>query len=326
MEPKEINDWFFCLVPLVVLSVGFVGNVLVVIVLFRRKSISPSMLTFLSMSISDLAYMVGLLFRNILDFFILVNDKKRTYDMMVAYFGSGVYVVSGMIHYISRTHIVLIAVERCFAVFFPLKVAIWFSARRVKVLLFSVYIFWVVATIPWLDLYVIFKAVNPRTNQTQFYITYGKIYSGLQRTSADAVELYETILDVFRGPLFLVTINVCTIAIVVRLRVLSKRRADMTSGSEAKDNKDNKTTLVLMAIVTCANVFLLLEWGISLARLYVSPSYFSTSYDFNLFRVILGNCANLLLLLNSAINFFVYFAQSKQFRSEMKDLFTFGRK
>ncbi|XP_076456681.1 uncharacterized protein LOC143290980 [Babylonia areolata] len=216
---------------------------------------------------------------------------------------------------ISNVITALIAVERCHCVLSPLKAGQIFKTKTmgVVIVMVAVYILTVLNTALGIK-YQTVHVTDPLTNTSTFISHLSPTYLR-HRTLIDIV--YNFMLLAILPFLCLLTVTVCTTAIIVRLKVSATWRRETASNVTSVEKQDVSVTRMLVTVccvfVTCMTPTVtrqLLAFG-------RTPGFLTTGHLCNLFKVSAASL-HLLELINTSCNFLIYIKQSSGYRSALQ--------
>ncbi|CAH0394927.1 unnamed protein product [Bemisia tabaci] len=339
---------------LVVCLFGSIANLLNIIVLTRPDMRSPTNSILTGLAIADLLVMIEYIPFS-WHMYIRKQSRREHYNYYWSLFVLFHSNFAQVCHTVSIWLTLLLAIWRYIAVGYPQRNRQWCSMRTTTTLILLGYIICPILCIP------LYLAFNLESQEELFFTDNNSSYSAsininntrlinsLKNSSAYTVENV-TIYVVNLSELgrannhFLSDLNFWMYSIVIKiipciaLTILSlrlicalidtkKRREKLSSGqaTSKKNNKSSKlvekekqtdrTTRMLLAVLL---LFLLTEFPqgiLGLLSMVLGPPFFEDCYNQ------LGEVMDILALINSAINFILYCAMSRQFRSNFDKLF-----
>lgn len=207
----------------------------------------------------------------------------------------------------------IIALERCICVVFPLKSGTMLNTRTMGVLLFST-----VLAISLLCLIYAFKhsvgyVIDPVTGKTVFTLMLTDLYLR-NRKPFDVIE------NVVLPSVGFVTFIVVAISTIVT--AITLRRAIVWRQKKSSNSVGDKRQVVLVKmLVTVSCIYILCTAPmVSLAILRFRMSQFSTNGKLRHWFYVTHRAGNIILMINSSVNFFVYVKQSSRFRQELRKM------
>ncbi|ODN00950.1 putative G-protein coupled receptor AH9.1 [Orchesella cincta] len=316
---QEIGDFIFG--PTVV-AIGLLGNVLNLIVLTRpsMKGVTYSYLTGLAFSdLGVLLFAVGMMIRQ-----INLHSEK---SWAMAFFYSHLEIPMANMFMASSIFIVVcLTIDRFISVCLPARFRSAQTSARPGKVIFLCYCVAFIISAPLAFLKHVCAMVDPVTNET--------IYSSPENTKITlkyAWKMYiitEEIIIRFGPAIILASLN---FLIILRFRQITKKRREiLNAGGDATGNdqlllrgeriskriyKEEKRLVVLLTAIVV--LFFITTTPVAfLAILYSDKMH--KNFAFQIFRAM----ANDLELCNFALNFYIYFLCSKEFRKKFLSFFT----
>ncbi|CAL1539694.1 unnamed protein product [Lymnaea stagnalis] len=291
-----------------VCGLGLIGNVLSLGVLLRTRLRKSSYILLFALTFSDTLALI----------------YPLDFTRLLLYYGSGVasigwafseegayalYVINKILEfltnlggYCSTTLPVVIMVERCVAVFFPLKFNRLVTAKRAWIVVFCVYLFW----LPWCLNAVFF---------TKFYylrlsgINVGvPILSSYYLTNLNIIEICNKYFFASLAswvPVCLVVIGAVILGLKIKLSQRQRQKL-VSPKTDVMKQSMHRTTRTLVSV---SIVFAIL-YGYGFVTLLAVPIEASN----DLLGIILRQSRFSATYLNSGINFVIYVAMNSKFR------------
>lgn len=206
----------------------------------------------------------------------------------------------------------VIAVERCVCVIFPLRASSLMKARTMAVIIcVSLVTFHLCFLISPLSVSII--AV--RTEQgVRWVLTYTQMYFD----NKDAIDEFGiTFLGVVVPVFTFIVVSISTIVTVIRLRSAMAWREKSSSASDSHGHQTALTSMLVL--VSCVHIITMVPFVMhALTRVFIQD--FSTSIRYyNLFMAT-SAIVHVFPRINSAVNFFVYCSRSSRFRTTLHDI------
>lgn len=222
--------------------------------------------------------------------------------------------------------VAVIAVDRLFMVYFPLKSKVKATpqlALIISILTFIIplvytshFLYGMAGTKQWIK--------NPRshleseTSVMDEYVSdeYERFFRGV-----DTMIIHPGFALLFCGIIF-----IANIAIIIKLsRASASRESNLGAKKDGNDSSATKTTimLVVMAIVTSC-----LRLPAAIIHIFLNVTVLSgkpLTYEFIIIGTIVSATGYSLAYLNSCINFFIYMAMSTKFRMEFRRIILFRK-
>ena len=283
--------------------VGLFGNSATVIVLRKDKERREALLLLQVLALADGLYLLAALFRYPLKYLV----PEYEYNIMQPI----VFPSLKVFQTICIWMMVLVTIDRYIYVCKPLRAQVLFNSRTRRWFAVAVFIIGVLYNLPWFLDSCIMQFYDPCVNHT--------IARMITRPMFNSGWYY----DVYRHGCFLVLIYFVPLSILTVLNCLliraikhsTRRHRDMANGAEYNENN---ATVVLIIIVL---VFIACETPELLLRIF---NMVQRKADIQLFGPGLmrfTTVSELLMVINSSINFFIYFAYGRRFRRVMKETF-----
>ncbi|XP_014285898.1 G-protein coupled receptor dmsr-1 [Halyomorpha halys] len=316
---------------LVVCLFGSVANVLNIVVLTRREMSSPTNAILTGLAVADLLVMLEYIpycWREVL----AVRPKRDKFS-----YGHALLVLlhahfSQVFHTISIWLTITLAVWRYIAVVYPQRNREWCGMQQTIIAITSGYLICPILCIP---LYLAFDIQPKRTILDEFGNKPTANTTKFTNTTLYYVDLSElgrandNLLATINFWVYSIVIKIipCIALTILSLRLISalidtkRRREALTSGSRKtpriaeKERQTDRTTRMLLAVLL---LFLITEFPqgvLVLLSIYRGQDFFTDCYQK------LGEIMDILALINSAINFMIYCAMSRQFRTTFSLLF-----
>ena len=301
----------------IVCIVGFTGNLLSAIILFKTKDKNAFTIYLKALTLSDMLILVSGILRFICQ--MVRNNMKKdstqldSYCQLIVGFGLGNFVAN-----LSSFLVTVMSVERFVAVVFPLRLKSFVLEkypRRVVAILLLIQFILRTPTVIWT---AVASREDCSTNGTLYYLEY-------REWSRDIVfrrVLFYT-LNVIDRFIPVTTVICMNAGIMITLKRRTKLRIaaaavlpkEATSGTMEK----NKITITLIVL----SLFYLIT-SVSNMVLYIlvtlAPEFTLASQEYYLYAVLI-NSVILVIALNAANDFIIYVISSKRFRDLFRELY-----
>ena len=291
---------------------GSIANLINIAVLTRRSMVSPTNAILTVLAITDLLVMVDYIPFAFHQYILTTRSIEDRFSFNWAVFVLFHSQFAQVFHTFSIAITLSLAVWRYIAIGFPQHNIVWCSMSRVKIAMAVSFIFSVVFNIP--------NYMNVRIKDVEYENTTVYLVDLADKTNIVLNTANFIVYSVILKLLPCVALTVLSLALIHELLVAAKRRAKLmnksNSGRKADAGKQaDRVTKMLLAVLI---LFLVSEvpQGI-LGLLYILPkSSFTHCYEK------MGDVMDMLVLFNSAINFFLYCSMSQQFRDTFMHLCT----
>ncbi|XP_059139609.1 FMRFamide receptor-like [Physella acuta] len=298
---------------------GIIGNIFSIIILRKHGLRKCSNILLFSLAVSDLTFLVGFNSVPKLLYEIVGDVEGFRYSYVESYVLFVFYHVFHIVDYASGgtslTLPMLITFERVVAVFRPLQFHTIVTPRRTWAAVVFVFAFWYTYFIHTSFFVTLSYEMNPVLNQSIGLLA-RSAYHYANPQNAVILEDVMSYLMMKIPPA--VTFLGCLI-IGIRVRIASSRRQKMTSqtSKEASSNRTTKMLLAVCSVYTVACGILSLPTYIPQYMYYTMTSDAPSNFGKIMYQVI-----NIVVCINSSVNFVVYVAMNKNFRTTYKSLFT----
>jgi hypothetical protein len=286
--------------------VGFVGNALSFIVLWKDKARSTTNFLLRTLAIADtlllVVCMLHLAIRPIYPYTGYFRDYYEFYPFMVPYlWGTGMTLQT-----ITNWFVVLLTIERYIVVCKPLQASRWCTLHHAKKAIAFASIGAVIYNFPRFFEWQVIVSQDICSNFTVVAAVEGPLRNILGYNIAYRTGAY-FLLVAFGPIMILLTMN---IRLIQALRRAQRNRLLMTKRSQ---NQASNTTIIVVVVT----VFIICEVPALMHQILLS---LSNTIDLSpdgvmLYTIIISN---MLVTLNSSANFFIYCLFGRKFRSILK--------
>ncbi|XP_046543796.1 probable G-protein coupled receptor B0563.6 [Haliotis rubra] len=204
----------------------------------------------------------------------------------------------------------LISLERCIAVTRPMKVRIWFTTKRVWIMIIALIVVVLTLISPTFFTMQLNWTTHPITKAPMAYVSLTDFYTKNIVVMNWYLSVFLTIMFRFIPVVFIFTTSV---TIIIALR---KSTAFQKATSSAKDEKLTRVTRMMLTICISYVIFNI-PASIHQAFVFLYPEYNLRGSEKNVFYLV-SAFGQLAEATNSAWNFVLYFALSEKFASTLK--------
>lgn len=297
------------LVPIITI-IGVIGNSVTIVIMTRRRMRSSTNNYLAALAIVDMLYLLGG-FALSLKHYEFIQENG-----LAVYFRCFPFLIL-LTDTCSNTSVWLTAtftVERYIAVCHPIKGKVLCTESRARRAVICVVVFCFALTLPTPFEYAVIEESDPATNATRVSLSYSEFGRN---------ELYKKIYYWLTVVLFTL-VPFCLLAVfnaflVRSVHVSRRQRSKMTQRTDsARDNQENKITVMLIAVVI---LFFLCQLPTAMTLLYTSIRSPEEGSEQEKLVFILGNIFNFLMSLNAAGNFILYCLLSQKYRRTFLQIF-----
>ena len=291
--------------------VGIIGNSLTFVVFWKGNFKSSTTFLFLSLSLIDSALLLAVFPLMTVTAFVNYTGWLQGYSSLRPYFI--VYLLPTVL--LAKTAaiwvIVLVAANRYIIVCLPLKATQWCTVSKVKVQLAAVLIAAVIYNIPkFAERHIVYYTINTSNNDTLDVV-------GINSKRFEDIRLFFVVYDTIFLLIFLLILPILTLTVItIRLIKAMKahRRMHLEMQSRSQQNDGNVTfalVVVVIAFIACQ-----VPTFFSYVLMEVMPidSRFCGGFFFYF-----GPIVDMLITLNSSVNFLIYIIANKAFRDVLME-------
>jgi neuropeptide Y receptor type 1 len=293
---------------------GFIGNALSIAVLYRdhdKKNTTNWLLQ--TLAVVDTLYLFTCFFiqtlSTIQDYTEWIPTMREVFSHMMPY----IWAVASIAQTITVWTVMLVTIDRYIAVCMPLQTHLR-SLQRAKLAVVVVCLLAILYNIPRF-----FERKVVVQEQGCIAKTIQLVKTDFRRNKVYFL-VYKTIMYfMFRtiGPLL--TLIILNVKLILALKEMRRKHKDLTKGGRHREN----ITLMLVIVVS---VFVICEIPDLILRILITMHEFqAVDMDINKLRYV-NVITNMLLTVNSSINFLIYCLVGKKFRKILLDMHTCGHR
>ena len=296
--------------------VGVIGNSLTFVVFWKGNFKSSTSFLFLSLSLIDSALLLAVFSVGTMVAFVDYTGWMQSYFSVYPYLGAYLFPTILLAKTAAIWVVVLVAVNRYIIVCLPLRAPQWCTVSKVKIQLAVVLIAAVLYNIPKFAEKRVAYYAKPMSNDNTVDIAY------LDYTMFGEVRLFYRIYDticllIFLLVLPIVTLTVITIRLIKALKAHRRMQLEMQSRSQQNDGGVTFSLVIVVIVFIVCQVPTFVLYALN----EVLPS---DAFDCGSVMFYFGGIVDLLIALNSSINFFIYIVANKAFRGVLVEK-VFGR-
>ena len=283
--------------------VGIIGNSLAFVVFWKDTIKTSTSFLFQALSLIDSLLLVSVFLLYTIDSFVEYTDILQGLSSISPHLIPWSYPLTMTAHASSIWVTVLIAVNRYVAVCLPYKASRWCTVFVAKKQLAVVLLIAVLYNAPtFVQYHVVYRILDNGT-------TYKAV---VNETNIGSDSLYKTVYEyilyfIFLMALPMLILTFLNIRLIKGLKALRQRRMAMQTLSQ---KHDNNVTFVLIIVV----VVLIICQVPALVSRVLWRVFPLEARRCDRFQSYLGDIANVLVILNSTVNFIIYAFLNKRFR------------
>ncbi|CAH1772991.1 unnamed protein product [Owenia fusiformis] len=317
-------------------AIGAVSNILAYIALSRQKQ-NTSVFTMRCLAVSDCIYLMWNGLWEVLywiyghTYWMDKSVGARSHHISLAY--PYVSTVGYMLQMTSVWLVVLVTVDRFVAVCFPLRAVSLCTIFRARVLCLSVFIMSIIYHIPMFFEWKMAWARNMCSRKFEYVLRFTDTGENFYYQL-----IYGFILNLmFKNVVPILIVFILNIMLIRDLYRAKRARMEIQSGANTHSRQERDITMTLLSVSTILVICLIPRLALKGMRLVLwipktneeriaqfgsleayDNYYWSSNYLFI--------ASVFLMRANSAVNFFIYCIVRKDFRKELRDIFTCNKK
>lgn len=291
----------------IICVVGFIGNALSIAVLKRdrdKKNTTNWLLQ--TLAFSDTLYLLACVFLQTIKGIKEYTDWCPILDTILPYMEPYIWVFASIAQTITVWLVMLVTIDRYIAICKPLKTQMR-TLQRAKLAVTLVVVTAIIYNIPrFLERRIMYVTCTNRT-------VVRSIKTPLRESNMYFL-IYKTILYfIFRtvGPLL--TLIGLNLRLIQALQAVRKKHRDMTRSTKNRDNITLMLVVVVSIFVICEIPDLILRVVVTIRELY--PNFVSV-----LVLRYINAVTNMMLTVNSSINFLIYCLIGQKFRKILRQM------
>ena len=296
--------------------VGVIGNSLTFVVLWKGNFKSSTSFLFLSLSLIDSALLLGDFAYYTTVYFVDYTGWMQSYFSVHPYLGAYLFPTILLAKTAAIWVVVLVAVNRYIIVCLPLRAPQWCTVSKVKIQLAVVLIAAVVYNIPkFAERRVAYRVYYTSNNDTlsvayEDFTMFGEVRLFYR--------IYDTIcLLIFLLVLPILTLTVITTRLIKAMKAHRRMQLEMQSRSQQNDGGVTFALVIVVIVFIVCQVPTFVDYALGEVLPYEAFDCGSVMFYF-------GGIVDLLITLNSSINFVIYIVANKAFRGVLVEK-VFGR-
>ena len=318
---KEQADLAFLIIFEVIFpvtcTIGFIGNTLCTVVLFKSNDKRSFTVYLKALTISDTVILIAGFMRFACKMIQKTVEKDpskvETYCLLVVGYGIGHYVGN-----FSSTIITVMSIERFVAVVYPLRLKSFVLEQRPRLVVGIIALVQFILRVPTVIWTTVGTAEDCSTNGTLYF----PVYREWSRDIVFRRVLFYTlnIIDRYIPVLIVICMNAGILITLKRRPKLSVARSIVRKeGTTSGMMEKNKITVTLVAL-SAFHVVQQISMSIIYILVTLAPEITIASREYYLYSVVI-NASIVVVALNAANDFIIFILSSKRFRELFVDLY-----
>ena len=290
--------------PGVIAILGILGNSLSLLVLSRDTSRSTTFASLKALASSDIILLVGALAQQVVPMFCKVTGSTDTFCLNQGYIRVYSWPIICIAQMLSIWLVLLISAERFVAICYPLRASRMCSLNRIRFLILLILMMSILFNIP-----KFFEFRPKEIYQQSLNLTFVEVGATPLRTDPVYRYLYNTALYclvIYAVPLS--TLTVFNVKLVKEIQK-AKKNWQLLNRSQKREMKATKLPLVIVLVYFICGTQSLLA--------FILDAIFVTFYRWLQFYTAI---VNLLVILNSAVNFLLMYFFGQKFRKLLLEM------
>ena len=284
----------------VLMAISLIGNGLSLFAVRRRMTTSTSCFYIANLAICDTLVIFSKWLYLILR---LYHPNQTSWECKVMNYLNNVALFS------SVWLVVLMTVERCIAVIWPLKISGWVTKKRARIVVSILYV--VMAAFNSVYLIIVTSIPTRLKNRNECIIdeSHMPFYKSI----------WSVIDMVFYAYIPQIHIFILNIVIIMKLARATKEQAEMRNAAKSEQSQGQVTAMLLMVSIT----FFVLTNPYTIFHLCIQNDVWNYMVSARSYAqyVLVNTLLRLLADLNHCINFLLYVATGKRFREDITQSF-----
>lgn len=285
----------------IISCLGIIGNTLSIVVLSNRRMQSSTSCYLIALAVFDIIVLISLVLFMSLPTVYLATGKLEGYFRAYPYMHPYAYPTALTAQTCSIYTTVAFTVERYIAVCMPLKAAKMCTTSRARKTVFILVILSIIYNIPRMLEFKTVFTVDASTNET--LVQYEMTTLGNNSTFRHIYFIYMQFFVMLAIPFVL-------LAVLNTLLIRAVKRSEMTTGKvNTRTKKENSLTIMLISVIV---VFMICQLPSMADNIFMVTLSKEVLYSPVFVRITV--ISNLMVITNSAINFYLYCVFGKKFR------------
>lgn len=288
---------------------GCAGNLMSMFILVGRMYTSSTNMYLLALAVADICMLVFAMLLSLSDILWVTLPLSQSAQMFKAYTFPYIHPLANTFHTISIWITVAFTIDRYIMICHPFKGNRYCTRSKAVTVVLCLYIFGIIYNLPKFFEY-----------KTVVHLFRGKLFFGQELTQFGNSWVFLNIVNLGTYVVFIFIVPCVTLAVLnykLIVAVIQSRLKGRRLSLGATGNHRNDTTVMLAAVVV---VFLVCQIPALVSNTiwaWMTDEFVKGDKKFDHLRII-REVSNFLVILNSAVNVFLYYAFSPKFREAFK--------
>ncbi len=301
-DTLQFQYYAWGIVGSIIAALGVIGNILSIIVLSNRRMQSSTSCYLIALAVFDITVLISLFLFMSLPTVYIATGKLESYFLAYPYMHPFAYPIALTAQTCSIYTTVAFTVERYIAVCMPLKAAKMCTTSRARKTVLTIVVLAIIYNIPRMLEYKTEVYVDPATNQT---------VAQFVETQLGKNSTYRHLYFIYMQLVVMLAIPFVLLAVLNTLLIRAVKRSEMTTGKiNTKTKKENSLTIMLISVIV---VFMICQVPSIADNIFMVT--LSEEQLMSPVYVKITCISNLMVIMNSAINFYLYCVFGYKFRS-----------
>ena len=300
-DTLQFQYYAWGIVGSIIAAMGIIGNTLSIIVLSNRRMHSSTSWYLIALAVFDSLVLISLFLFMSLPTVFIATGKLESYFQAYPYMHPYAYPTALTAQTCSIYTTVAFTVERYIAVCMPLKAAKMCTVSRARKTILTIIVLSIIYNIPRMLEFKTVVFVDETTNTT----TAQYVFTDLGSNST-----FRHIYFIYMQLVVMLAIPFVLLAVLNTLLIRAVKRSEMTTGKvNTKTKKENSLTIMLIAVIV---VFMICQVPSIADNIFMAT--LSQELQLSPVYVKFTCISSLMVIMNSAINFYLYCVFGKKFR------------
>jgi hypothetical protein len=296
-------------IPAIICLLGIIGNALALIVLARDRH-SVTFYSLKALSSTDLLLLVCAMLQQVIPMWCIINERRDTFCLNQGYVRVYTWPIICIAQMNSIWLTVLISAERFIAIIYPLRSVHTCTIRNLRMAVIIITVTSVIFNIPKFFEFVPDEDTDPVHNVTH-------IVMGPTHLRSDPVYRYFYNTALYCLVIYAFPLTILTMLNLKIVNKIKKARRNWESLNRHQ-KREMKATVLPLVIV--------LVFFISGTQAFSAFALDAVFVDFQPWLQVYTAIVNILVILNSALNFILMYVFGKKFRNMLRDTFPCTRR